>query len=113
MLIGELATQSGASQRALRYYEERGLLAPTRTTSGYRVYDDEAVSTVRNIKALLDAGFDSSTVAALLPCTETGGRAIELCPQVEAAMRQTLSRVQHEVDDATARRDAIQRLLRE
>lgn len=65
------------------------------------------MGTVRKIKALLDAGFDSATVGALLPCTRPESHAIELCPQVEAAMRRTLARIEHELDDAVARRDAV------
>lgn len=34
MLIGELAHACGTTPRALRYYEERGLLTPTRSTTG-------------------------------------------------------------------------------
>ena len=38
MLIGELAERTGSSTRALRHYEDQGLLAPTRDTNGYRHY---------------------------------------------------------------------------
>lgn len=43
--IGETARRSGFSASALRFYEGIGLLHPTtRTRSGYRLYDDEALS---------------------------------------------------------------------
>ncbi|PYN31140.1 MAG: hypothetical protein DME01_24840 [Candidatus Rokuibacteriota bacterium] len=39
LLIGEVATRSGLSRKALRLYEARGILPPSRRTpSGYRTY---------------------------------------------------------------------------
>jgi DNA-binding transcriptional MerR regulator len=41
LFIGEVATRSGPSRKALRLYESRGILpAPHRTASGYRSYAD-------------------------------------------------------------------------
>jgi MerR family copper efflux transcriptional regulator len=43
MRIGELAEQAGMSTKAIRYYEQIGILAPpARTASGYRSYDEAA-----------------------------------------------------------------------
>lgn len=67
MRIGELATKTGVSIRSLRYYEDQGLLAPARTGSGQRVYDESAPAAVAQIRALLDAGFCSSVIRELLP----------------------------------------------
>jgi DNA-binding transcriptional MerR regulator len=35
--IGDAAAQLGVSERALRYYEEQGLVRPARTGSGQRL----------------------------------------------------------------------------
>ena len=37
MLIGELATASGLSREALRFYEQQGLIRARRLDNGYRV----------------------------------------------------------------------------
>lgn len=37
MRIGELARTTGVSTRALRYYDEQGLLPAERLTNGYRL----------------------------------------------------------------------------
>ena len=42
MHIGELSVRTGVSRRALRYYEEQGLLLPQRQANGYRSYSDDA-----------------------------------------------------------------------
>ena len=51
--IGETARRSGFSASALRFYEDIGLVDPTsRTASGYRLYDDEALAFVARAKQL-------------------------------------------------------------
>ena len=70
MRIGDLATRSRVSVRALRYYEEQGLLASTRSRSGQRLYADAAVNRVRLIQQLYGAGLSSKTIAELLPCVD-------------------------------------------
>jgi DNA-binding transcriptional MerR regulator len=43
--IGEIASRSGFSASALRYYEGIGLVSPAaRTDAGYRLYDDQALA---------------------------------------------------------------------
>ncbi|MGN9907650.1 MerR family transcriptional regulator [Phytohabitans sp. LJ34] len=70
MRIGDLATRTQVSVRALRYYEEQGLLASTRSRSGQRLYGDAAVNRVRLIRQLYGAGLASKTIAELLPCVD-------------------------------------------
>lgn len=67
MKIGELARRSGVSVRSLRYYEEQGLLAPTRNGVGHRVYQPLDVDRVVGIQELYAAGFCSAVVRDLLP----------------------------------------------
>ena len=44
LLIGAIAARSGLSRKALRLYEARGILPPSRrTSSGYRFYPAEVV----------------------------------------------------------------------
>jgi DNA-binding transcriptional MerR regulator len=68
MRIGELSARTGVSRRLLRYYEEQGLLASSRSPSGQRHYDDEHVQRVRLIRAFLAAGMSSNTIAEMVPC---------------------------------------------
>lgn len=67
MLIGELAARTGVTTRALRFYEEQGLLTSGRTAAGYREYEEEAVARVRNIRELLQLGFTVEDVRAFAP----------------------------------------------
>ena len=51
--IGEVADRTGVTQRTLRFYEERGLLKPpTRMDGGFRLYSEDDVARVEQIKQL-------------------------------------------------------------
>jgi DNA-binding transcriptional MerR regulator len=53
LTIQEAAHTAGWSPRMLRYLERVGLLAPTRTASGYRVYGAAEVQRLRTLRELL------------------------------------------------------------
>lgn len=68
MRIGEAAAAAGATPRALRYYEQRGLLPPpVRTASGQREYGPGEIARVRVIRELLALGL---TVEDLRGCAD-------------------------------------------
>ncbi|TAK61151.1 MAG: MerR family transcriptional regulator [Dehalococcoidia bacterium] len=51
--IGEVAERTGVTQRTLRFYEEKGLLKPpSRLEGGFRLYSEEDVRRVEEIKRL-------------------------------------------------------------
>jgi len=64
MRIGEIAHRAGVSTRALRYYEEQGLLSSERTHGGQRTYPESAVERVRLIQQFFTAG---SRITPVLP----------------------------------------------
>lgn len=72
MRIGELARRTGVSVRALRYYEEQGLLDPERSRSGQRLYPESAVEKVVFFQDMYAAGLSSRRIVELLPCVDTG-----------------------------------------
>ena len=65
--VGELAERSGLTIRTLRYYDQIGLLSPTRHTSGgQRLYDDGDVRRLYRICLLRRIGFALEEVAQAL-----------------------------------------------
>ncbi|WP_330455618.1 MerR family transcriptional regulator [Streptomyces sp. NBC_00820] len=93
MLIGELAAQTGTSERLLRYYERAGLLRPERLPNGYRVYPASAADDVRRIRALLAAGLPTRVIRQVLPCT-TDTATVQPCPGVLRALREQLQAIE-------------------
>ncbi|GAA2437688.1 hypothetical protein GCM10010191_60810 [Actinomadura vinacea] len=103
MLISELAELTGVSARALRHYEDCGLLVPARTSNGYRDYAESDVTRVAQIRTMISAGLGTSTIQRYLDCARTGdhGTSLELCPDLRA-----------ELDSLARRLDARQAELR-
>lgn len=67
MNIGDAAAASGVSAKMIRHYEELGLIPKARrTTSGYRMYTDADVHTLRFIRQARDLGFSTKQINALL-----------------------------------------------
>ena len=66
--INEVAAELGMTTRAIRYYEEMGLLEPAARSDGdYRLYDPSDVERLRFIKGLRDdAGFSLAQIGQLL-----------------------------------------------
>ena len=66
--IQEVADEIGLTTRAIRYYEEQGLLQPVARSEGsYRLYDPDDLERLRFIKGLRDdAGFSLAEIRQLL-----------------------------------------------
>src|SRR6187431_1306568 len=66
--INEVAAETGLTTRAIRYYEEIGLLAPAARSDGdYRLYDASDLDRLQFIRSLRDdAGFSLAQIGQLL-----------------------------------------------
>jgi DNA-binding transcriptional MerR regulator len=64
--IGAAATRAGVSERALRYYQQLGLLVPARTTPGglrrYSAANLARVARIRELQTLLGLNLDEIAV---------------------------------------------------
>lgn len=110
MRIGELARATGTTTRALRYYEEQGLLRPRRSTNGYRTYGPEAVTVVENIRLLLAAGLTTEDLLLVDGCLRDQLLDDHACadptPKVEV-IEQRLDVVQRRIDDLVHVREKL------
>lgn len=72
--IGQAGRAAGVTRKAIRVYEQRGLLPPaTRTVSGYRLFSDEAVDTLRFIRRARTLGLGLDDIARILAEHRHGG----------------------------------------
>ena len=62
----EAAKAAGVSARALRLYEQRGLLKPQRTAAGWRAYGPQALARLHQVLALKRLGLPLSAIGELL-----------------------------------------------
>ncbi|MFJ1785035.1 MerR family transcriptional regulator [Streptomyces anulatus] len=88
MLIGKLAELTGTSTRALRHYEDRGLLIPLRDRNGYRIYSGSDVARVEQIRTMIGAGLGTETISRYLDCARSGehGVTLDMCPDLRAEL---------------------------
>jgi DNA-binding transcriptional MerR regulator len=107
MRIGELAEKAGVSVRALRYYEEHGLLTATRSARGQRHYPEPAVGRVRLIQHLYAAGLTSRTIAELLPCVD----AQVSTPESRARLAAERDRITAQIAELTRTRDRLDEVI--
>jgi DNA-binding transcriptional MerR regulator len=97
----QAANQLGVSAKALRLYEQRGLITPVRTAAGWRAYGQDEMARAAEIVALRALGFSLAQVARVL-----GGDAQGLEPAL-AALQATLESRIHQLAGSI---DKIRRL---
>ena len=67
MSVHEVAELTGITARTLHYYDEIGLLKPTKVTeAGYRMYDDKALSRLQNILLFRELEFPLKEIKEIL-----------------------------------------------
>lgn len=65
--VNEVSKITGVSVRTLHYYDKIGLLKPTKTTdSGYRMYDDTAISRLQSILLFRELQFPLKEIKNIL-----------------------------------------------
>ncbi|MFD3946965.1 MerR family transcriptional regulator [Streptomyces sp. NPDC058579] len=70
--MDELAAEAGITVRTLRFYRERGLIAPPRREGRIAWYDDHHLAKLRTIAALLERGHTLNGIADLNTAFESG-----------------------------------------
>ncbi|MEV0404118.1 MerR family transcriptional regulator [Actinoallomurus sp. NPDC050550] len=102
--IGELARRTGLTVKTIRFYSDRGIVAPVdRSPAGYRLYDIDAVARLELVRTLRDLGLDLPTIRRVVD------RELSL-PEVAAAHAEALAvqirvlRLRHAVLTAVAER---------
>ena len=73
LFIGAVAAELGVNRRTLRYYEAVGLLpSPSRTRSGYRMYDSRTGFRIRFIRKAKNLGLTLKEIQAILAIYNSG-----------------------------------------
>ncbi len=110
LLIGEVAARSGVSRKALRLYEDAGILpAPRRTAAGYRVYGQETLALLVLLTQARRLGFRLDEIKEIVQIKRSGRVP---CPHVLDLVRQKVGDLDRAVADLTEVRRGLQELLR-
>ena len=105
MKIGEAARASGVSAKMIRHYEAQGFVPKAgRTHSGYRMYGENDVHTLRFIRRARDLGFSLKEIKHLLGLWNNRRRA-------SADVKRLADRHVKDLDQKIAEMQAMRRTL--
>jgi MerR family transcriptional regulator, thiopeptide resistance regulator len=106
----ETASRFGVSIKALRLYEERGLLTPLRSEAGWRTYGPDQIARLHQILALKRLGLSLARIGELLAGPDSLEEVLALQEQVLARDSEQLARALALVRAARAKLKAGQTL---
>ncbi len=98
--ITELAASLGATPRALRYYEEIGLIRPQRTTAGVRTYGPECRRRLELIVALRRAGASLEQITGVLSSKPDNDQGLR--QEVHSALQERLVELHAQAEQVEA-----------
>ncbi|MEU9521557.1 MerR family transcriptional regulator [Streptomyces sp. NPDC048224] len=105
--IGEVARGAGVSVRAVRYYEQQGLLVAERSPSGQRLYRQNAIAMVRFFQQMFAAGLTSRRISELMPCWDSG----HTDAGQRAMLRAERERIRARIDDLQTTLDHLDEVI--
>ena len=109
MLIGTVAKKSGIPAKTIRYYEGIGLIdSAERAASGYRVYGEADVETLRFIHRARSLGFSVGDVANLIALWRDTDRA---SAQVKDLARKHLEQIDRKIAELQSMRETLVDLI--
>ena len=109
MRIGELAQATGTKAETIRYYEREGILPyADRTDSNYHDYSEDHLATLTFVRRARELGFSMAQVRELLALSDRDDKP---CQDVDRLARSQIDEVQRKIDDLTAMRDELSRML--
>jgi MerR family copper efflux transcriptional regulator len=109
--IGEVSKLSGIGIEALRFYEKSGLLErPSRTESGYRLYDAGVLERLDFIKRAQVLGFSLDEIKRIISEKRAGQSP---CAEVREIVRQRLQELDERMKEMRRYRNELAKALSE
>ncbi|QRO01715.1 MerR family transcriptional regulator [Archangium violaceum] len=97
--IGEVSRITGVSVKALRLYQEKGLLQPSRVdpSSGYRYYTEHDIAQAHTLRALRDLRLSLEEIRGVLAELDQGASLAEQLGRVRARLAEEAASAQRAV----------------
>lgn len=105
--IGELAERLGTTVRTIRHYEEAGLLTPTRSAGGTRLYNALHRARLQAILALADQGFSLEAIRELVQTREQCRTGDEGSQRVPARLDDVIAHINHQLEALQGLKQAL------
>ncbi|MDB5782546.1 MerR family transcriptional regulator [Caballeronia mineralivorans] len=112
LTVRDAAERLGVTPRTLKYYEERGLVTPSRSEGRYRLYDETDLERFGRILRLRSLGFSLHGIVEMLkrPLEKTEAGQNRYSPDSLADIRQGL---QQQLESIDTRIESVRRELKE
>lgn len=108
MRIGELAERLGVTTKAIRFYERIGLLPdPSRTSSGYRSYEEVDAERLVFIKTAQRLGLSLDEIKEIIAFRDRGEQP---CGYVADVLQRQVTDLDARIREMRALRDELRRL---
>lgn len=97
--IGQLAQQTGVSRKAIRLYEEKGLILPSikRSESNYRVYNQDHIFCINTIKQLRSLDVSLEEMKDLVVILEKNK--VEIEPYLQQLLKEKLIKIEEHIKE--------------
>lgn len=96
MYIGELASLTGATPKAIRHYEKLGLLPVAKRKGNYRIYEEIDVKSVKMIRLAQAVGFSLAELYDLSALKYKNNRfPVEIAQQLIQRTNKLLNKKKH------------------
>ncbi len=99
MNIKEMSITTGTSPRMLRHYEELGLIKPSRSPSGYRLYSSELREKISYIQSLSSLGLPLKDIKLLILDPTNNKNLIKKLFKTYNNKQDELSKLNYQLDD--------------
>jgi MerR family transcriptional regulator, repressor of the yfmOP operon len=112
LTVQDAAKRLHVTPRTLKYYEERGLVTPTRSEGRYRLYDSDDLERFARILRLRSLGFSLQGITEMLkrPFERHEGGRSRLS---DASLREIRDALTQQIDALDARIESVSRELKE
>jgi DNA-binding transcriptional MerR regulator len=104
--IGEVRRRTGMTSRAIRFYEDQGLIRTSRNHRGLRGYDEVAVNRLLYVGQARQAGLSIAQISQLLTVADHDGES-ELVTRTLELYRARLVDLQAQVEAVEASAQAL------
>lgn len=108
MNIGQAAEETALPPKTIRYYEEIGLVRPSRDTNGYRAFSEAELHKLRFLGRARALGFSIENCRALMALYEDDSRA---SAEVKAIASKHLDEIAAKIADLKAMEATLSHLV--
>ncbi|TYP76825.1 MerR family transcriptional regulator [Paenibacillus methanolicus] len=109
MRISELARLTNVSARAIRHYEEKGLLQAERLDNDYRDFKASAVDRIHSIQLYLKLGLTADEIRSLFTCEVASPDDYEYCEEMLEIYEGKLRKVNRQIESMLQLKKLLER----